>query len=106
MESPMRSEGLDEGPSAADMASACQGAINQLAKREIDVPEDSEPAAVVDLLGAVEEFEAAAAARGSDSFTNAPDSAQPDDERCVIPEQRADESLSAYAERIRQAVPR
>jgi hypothetical protein len=106
VESPMRPEGQAEGPSEADMARAYQGAVNQLAKREIDVPEDSDPAAVVDLLGAVEEFERAAAAHGSDSFTNSPDSSQPDDERCVIPAQRADESLAAYAERVRQAVPR
>ena len=93
-------------PDERDLDSATQNAINQLSTREIDVPDDADPAVIVELLNAVEEFETAVARRGGDSFTNAPDSENPDDPRFVLPRQRGDESLGDYAERIRNAVPR
>ena len=102
----MSPEGRLEGPSQRDLDGATQGAINRLSERQIEVPDDADPATIVDLWSAVEEFETAAAARGCDSFTNAPDSSEPDDESCVLPRQLGDESVSDYARRIREAVSR
>ncbi len=105
MTSPTSPDTGDTAP-RSDLDNATQGAINQLLKRDIDVAGDADPAVIVELLAAVEEFEAAVARQGADSFTNATDSSQPDDPSCVVPARRGDESLADYAERIRKAVPR
>ena len=54
------------------------------------------------LLEAVEEFEAAAARRGSDSFTNSLDSSAPEDPDLVLPRPRADETIEGYVRRVRR----
>jgi hypothetical protein len=86
------------------MESATQGALNQLLQRGIEIPAESPPEAILDLWNAVEEFEAEAAARACDSFTNTIESSEPDDEGCVLPRPRADESLEAYTARVRSAL--
>jgi hypothetical protein len=100
----MRPEERIDEPSQTDLDSATQGAINQLLKRDIEVPDHADPATIVDLWNAVDEFEADAASRGCDSLTNAPDSSPPEDQTCVLPRQLGDESVSDYARRIRQAI--
>jgi hypothetical protein len=106
MTSPTSPEAGETPRASSDLDSAMQGAINQLLKRDIEVPGDADAAVVVELLSAVEEFEAAVAGTGADSQTNAPDSNEPDDPSCVLPARRADESLSEYAARVRRSVPR
>lgn len=100
----MRPDERFDEPSKTDLDSATQGAINQLLKRDIEVPDDADPGTIVDLWNAVEEFELAAANRGCDSLTNAPDSSQPEDRTCVLPRQHGDESVSDYAKRIRDSI--
>ena len=55
------------------------------------------------LWSAVERFESVVGARGGDSMTNAPDSAQPDNPAFVLPERKARESAGDYTRRILEA---
>lgn len=61
---------------------------------------------IVALLDAVEQFDAARARLGGDSFVNRAGSSQPDDPMLVLPERRGDESADHYIERIREAATR
>jgi hypothetical protein len=45
-------------------------------------------------------------ARGGDTFTNAPDSSEPDNPAFVLPERRAREPVPAYVARIVEAAKR
>ena len=58
---------------------------------------------LADLWSAVERFESTVEARGGDTMTNAPDSAEPDNPAFVLPERKARESASDYARRILDA---
>lgn len=100
MESPLRPA---EEPSATDVENATRGGISRLRERGIDVSDGTSAEVVVDLLDAVETFEAAAAARGCDTFTNTLESSQPDDDACVLPRLRDDESIADYTRRVRTA---
>ena len=55
------------------------------------------------LWSAVDRFESIVEARGGDTMTNAPDSAQPDNPAFVLPERKARESAGDYARRILDA---
>ena len=79
---------------AADMAYA------QLRQRGVEVTGDEPAEELAQLLEAVERFELAVSAVGGDRMTNAPDSADPDDRRLVLPERNKGEGARAYAERI------
>lgn len=91
-----------DGPAQRDIDRARQTAIGQLLERGIEVADTAGEAAIVEVLEAVERFEAAAAAAGGDSFTNTLDSSSPDDARLTLPQPRADESIQEYAARVRQ----
>jgi hypothetical protein len=54
----------------------------------------------VDLLSAVEAFEAAVARRGGDSMSNAPDSADPENQAFVLPKRRGDEDIGDFTRRL------
>ncbi|MGN6391656.1 MAG: hypothetical protein ACTHM9_05340 [Gemmatimonadales bacterium] len=58
---------------------------------------------LADLWSAVDRFESAVEARGGDTFTNAPDSSEPDNPQFVLPERKAREPVGMYVERIREA---
>ena len=79
---------------AADMA------YSQLRQRGVEVTGDEPIGELASLLEAVERFESAVSALGGDRMTNAPDSAQPDDPRLVLPRRKDGERVGAYAERV------
>ena len=58
---------------------------------------------LADLWSAVERFESVVEARGGDTMTNSPDSAEPDNPAFVLPERKARESARDYARRILEA---
>ncbi len=61
---------------------------------------------LADLWSAVDRFESAVEARGGDTFTNAPDSSEPDNPAFVLPERKAREPVAAYVHRIHEATER
>lgn len=58
------------------------------------------------LWSAVDRFESIVEARGGDTFTNAPDSAEPDNPEFVLPERMACEPVAPYVQRIGIAAER
>ena len=71
-----------------------------LARRGVLLWGDESGDELADLWSAVERFEAVVEARGGDTLTNAPDSAEPDDPQFVLPERRARELATEYTARI------
>ncbi|HEX3274411.1 MAG TPA: hypothetical protein VHR43_06120 [Gemmatimonadales bacterium] len=61
---------------------------------------------LADLWSVVDRFESVVEARGGDTFTNAPDSSEPDNPAFVLPERKAREPVAAYVARIREAAER
>jgi hypothetical protein len=84
----------EERDHAADMA------YSQLRQRGVRVTGEEPARDLASLLEAVERFEGAVSALGGDRMTNAPDSAQPDDPRLVLPARRDDEGVREYVRRI------
>jgi hypothetical protein len=58
---------------------------------------------LADLWSAVDRFESLVEARGGDTMTNAPDSAEPDNPAFVLPERKAREAAGDYTRRILEA---
>jgi hypothetical protein len=77
--------------------------VGQLAERGVAVHDADDAAESADILEAVERFERAVQMTGASSYTNAPQSSDPDDERFVVPRRRDDEGADAYARRVRAA---
>lgn len=102
MESPLRPDHHVDEPSSDEIKRAKQIALGQLLERGLDVAESATPEQLVDLLEAVERFEAATARHGCDAFTNTLESSAPDDPDCVLPQPRADETLESYIVRVRR----
>jgi hypothetical protein len=100
METPMRPDDRSEGPSRADEERSNSMALARLLQQGLDVTEWATSEQLVTLLDAVEAFEAAARARGSDSFTNTLESSQPDNPEFVLPDPRADDTIERYIERV------
>lgn len=86
-----------------DVQRASDLVAESLRRRGVEVDGSENSHQLAGALDAVETFERARALRGADSFTNNPDSTQPDDERFVIPTRAGDEALDAYARRVREA---
>jgi hypothetical protein len=61
---------------------------------------------LADLWSAVDRFESVVESRGGDTFTNTPDSSEPDNPEFVLPERRAREPVAAYVQRIHEAAAR
>ncbi|HEY9479635.1 MAG TPA: hypothetical protein VIP79_06080 [Gemmatimonadaceae bacterium] len=61
---------------------------------------------LVEVLDAVERFEAAVSEAGGDRMLNDPDSSDPQEEAFVLPRRAADESPFEYAERVQRAARR
>ena len=101
MESPMRPNDRTEGPTRADEERTNNMALARLLQRGLDVAEWATSEQLVELLDAVEAFEAATRDRGGDSFTNTLESSRPDNPEFVLPDPRADDSIESYIERVR-----
>ncbi len=74
-----------------------------LARRGVRLNGDETDEDLADLWSAVERFEAMVEARGGDTMTNAPTSAEPDNPAFVLPERKARESARDYTDRILEA---
>jgi hypothetical protein len=77
-----------------------------LARRGVLLFGDESGDELADLWSAVERFELVVEARGGDTMTNAPDSAEPDNPAFVLPERKARESARDYTRRILEAAAR
>ena len=84
----------------ARVAAEVRGNLHQ---RGVDIGDEEQGEDLVTLLEAVERFERARAALGGDSMINTPGTRQPERAEFVIPQRRADESLTQYAARIEAA---
>jgi hypothetical protein len=74
-----------------------------LARRGVLLTGDESDEELADLWSAVERFETMVEARGGDTMTNAPTSAEPDNPAFVLPERRAREKARDYTARILEA---
>ncbi|HZN96706.1 MAG TPA: hypothetical protein VFB61_03170, partial [Gemmatimonadales bacterium] len=74
-----------------------------LARRGILLTGEETDEELSDLWSAVERFESMVEARGGDTMTNAPTSAEPDNPAFVLPERKARESPRDYTRRILEA---
>lgn len=84
-------------------ARAREHTADVLARRGVLLAGDESDDELADLWAAVERFEAMVEARGGDTMTNAPGSAEPDNPAFVLPERRARESAREYTRRIVEA---
>jgi hypothetical protein len=91
---------------AEQQARAREHNLDVLGQRGVLLFGDETDAELADLWSAVDRFESVVEARGGDSFTNAPDSSEPDNPAFVLPERRAREAAGAYVARIREAADR
>jgi hypothetical protein len=85
---------------------AREHAAELLARRGVLLTGKESDDELADLWSAVERFESLVEARGGDTMTNAPDSAEPDNPAFVLPERKARESAGDYARRILEAAQR
>jgi hypothetical protein len=74
-----------------------------LARRGILLTGNETDGELSDLWSAVERFESMVEARGGDTMTNAPTSAEPDNPAFVLPERKAREPAGEYTRRILEA---
>jgi len=100
MESPMRPDDRFEEPQREDEERSNNMALARLLQRGLDITEWATSEQLVTLLDAVEAFEAATRARGSDSFTNTLESSRPDNPEFVLPDPRADDTIESYIQRV------
>ena len=88
---------------AEEQMRAREHAADVLAHRGVLLYGDETDDDLAELWSAVDRFEAIVEARGGDTMTNAPDSAEPDNPAFVLPERKARESAGDYTRRILQA---
>jgi hypothetical protein len=89
-----------------DVARVTQDIAGRLWQRGVAVHDDETPEEIVRLLEGVEEFERAVESKGGDLMMDEPPadgSSQPDDPAFLLPRRSADESASAYLERLAAA---
>jgi hypothetical protein len=89
-----------------EQARAREHNLDVLGQRGVLLFGDETDAELADLWSAVERFESVVEARGGDTFTNAPDSSEPDNPMFVLPERAAREPVRAYVGRINEAAGR
>ena len=87
----------------AEIHDVASEVADRLRRRGIELGGDERPEDLADLLGAVEQFEAAVEARGGDLMVDDLNSSEPDDPRFVLPARQTDESLRDYLARVRNA---
>jgi hypothetical protein len=86
-----------------EQSRAREHAADILARRGVLLLGDEGDEELAELWSAVERFESIVEARGGDTMTNAPDSAEPDNPAFVLPERKARESARDYTRRILNA---
>lgn len=86
-----------------EQARAREHAAEVLARRGVLLFGDESDDELAELWSAVDRFESIVEARGGDTMTNAPDSAEPDNPSFVLPERRARETAEHYTRRILDA---
>ncbi|HEY3013165.1 MAG TPA: hypothetical protein VGJ36_10485 [Gemmatimonadales bacterium] len=89
-----------------EQSKAREHAADILARRGVLLAGDESDDELAELWSAVERFEFIVEARGGDTMTNAPDSAEPDNPAFVLPERKARESARDYTRRILEATAR
>jgi hypothetical protein len=91
---------------AEDQARAREHNLDVLGQRGVLLLGHETDAERADLWSAVDRVDSVVEARGGDTFTNAPDSSEPDNPAFVLPERRAREPVPAYVARIVEAAKR
>jgi hypothetical protein len=91
---------------AEDQARAREHNLDVLGQRGVLLLGNETDVELADLWSAVDRFESVVEARGGDTFTNAPDSSEPDNPAFVLPERRAREPVPEYVTRIVEAANR
>ena len=89
-----------------EQARAREHNLDVLGQRGVLLFGDETDDELADLWSAVERFESVVEARGGDTFTNAPDSSEPDNPMFVLPERVAREPVRSYVGRINEAAER
>lgn len=100
-----RQEALDPGREE-ERRSVSSSVAATLRVRGVDLTGDESSEQLVEMLDAVERFEAAVSEAGGDRMINDPDSSNPQEEAFVLPRRSADESPYDYAERVQRAARR
>jgi hypothetical protein len=85
---------------AEDQSRAREHNLDVLGQRGVLLFGDETDDELADLWSAVDRFESVVEARGGDTFTNAPDSSEPENPAFVLPERRTREPVAAYVARI------
>ncbi|HUR94805.1 MAG TPA: hypothetical protein VMY76_09490 [Gemmatimonadales bacterium] len=83
-----------------ERARAREHNVDVLGQRGVLLFGDERDEELADLWSAVDRFESLVEARGGDTFTNSPDSSEPDNPDFVLPERRAREPVADYVGRI------
>jgi hypothetical protein len=78
----------------------------RLRERRVALFGDESDEDVVDIINAIEEFEAGVSRAGGDGFVNTRESSEPDDQRLVLPARGEDEHVQRYVARVREAADR
>lgn len=89
-----------------ERAAAAAEVAGRLRDRGIAVTGGEKPDELVDLLSAVERFEAAVEAHGGDLMMDDLKSSQPDDPHFVLPRRARSEKIRVYIARIDEATAR
>jgi hypothetical protein len=89
-----------------EQARAHEHNLDVLGQRGVLLFGDESDDELADLWSAVDRFESVVEARGGDTFTNAPDSSEPDNPDFVLPERRQREPVTDYVRRIAEATRR
>jgi hypothetical protein len=97
---------MDNDEEREERAAATAEVTARLRSRGIAVTGAERPEELVDLLSAVERFEAAVEAHGGDLMVDDLKSVQPDDRHFVVPRREARETVRAYIGRITEATGR
>jgi len=91
---------MDDSEERAERAAAAAEVTARLRSRGITVTGGENPEDLVDLLSAVERFEAAVEAHGGDLMVDDLKSSRPDDSHFVMPRRVPREAVQAYIGRI------
>jgi broad specificity phosphatase PhoE len=93
-------------PQQEERARAAAEVAARLRQRGIALTGAERPDDLVDLLSAVERFEAVVEAHGGDLMVDDLKSSQPDDQHFVVPRRGNGETVRAYVARIDEAAAR
>src|SRR6185295_19872588 len=89
-----------------ERARAREHNLDVLGQRGVLLFGDESDDDLADLWSSVDRFESVVESRGGDTFTNAPDSSEPDNSAFVLPERKAREPVADYVRRIQDATDR